>query len=68
MGQKFSNQIQNSDKNIETKYPSLDKMFVGCYGGYVQEFSMIEKKTVHDLGKILKNDILSMAKTPDNKS
>ena len=45
-----------------------DRLFVGCSDGSVQEFSIIENKTVHDIGKILDNRIVSMDKTLDNKS
>ena len=62
----FLEKVQNSDKNTEIKYPDGEKLFVGCFGGNLLEFSMIEKKTVHK-SKIL-GRIISMAKTFDNKS
>ena len=67
MGSIFGKNFQNSDKYLETKYLRCDKMFVGRYDGHVLEFPMIGNKTVHDLGQILKGQISSMVKTPDNK-
>lgn len=64
----FLEQVQKSEKNVEMEYPKGDTMFVGCNDGYVQEFSFIENKIVHDYGKILKGHITSISKTSDNKS
>ena len=55
-------------KNMVIKYPEGDRVFVGCYDGYMLGFSMIEKKIVCDLGKIIANAIILMTKTLDNKS
>ena len=43
-------------------------VFLGCYDGYLQELSMISETTVHNFGRILYENICSMAKTSDNKS
>ena len=64
----FKKKVFKSEKNTEIKNLQGVRLFVGCYGGYLFEFSIIQKKTVHDLGQILDDDITSMAKTPDNKS
>ena len=68
MQSNISTQVQNSDKNTEIKYPKGDKMFVAYGDKYLQEFSMIEKKPVHEFGQILDGIIYSMAKTSYNKS
>ena len=67
MGSKTSKQVQNSNKNTNTKHFEGDRVFVGCNQSYFYEFSMIGK-TVHNLGQVLKGHVGSMAKTPDNKS
>ena len=55
-------------KYLETKPLGCSKMFVGYGNGSVLEFSMVENKIVHDLGKILDDFIISMTTTLDNKS
>ena len=55
------------DKDMDIKYPEGDKLLFGCECGSLLEFSMIEKKTVNDLGKISNISPVSMAKTLDNK-
>ena len=68
MGPKLSKQVLNSEKNTETKSLGCRDILVGCQGGYVQEFSIIKNKTVHDLGKILNAHVSSMEKILDKKS
>ena len=61
-------QVPNSDKNTEIKYPKGDKIFIGCDKGIAQEFSIVEKKTIHDHGRLFYSIITSIAITHDNKS
>ena len=56
-----------TEKNMEIKYSDGSRFFVTCDDGSLIEYSLIEKKTVYDFGRILV-DISSVAKTPDNKS
>ena len=67
MQSKICKQTQNSEQNIEIKYPKGDILFVGGRK-YLLEFSLTENKTVYYFAKILKDDIVSMAKTLDKKS
>ena len=70
MQYKISKQDQNFDKNTEIKHSEGLNLFVMSNCGYLQTFSMIENKIVHDYGQILdhRNRITSMDKTLDNKS
>ena len=61
-------QAQNSDKNTEAKYPKCDELFLGYSFGYLLIFSMIEKKIVYQFGRIFSSNVISMAKTSDNKT
>ena len=61
-------QVLNPDEHTEIKYPDGDKIIVGDFEGRLLEFSMVEKKIVHDFGKIMNVNITSMAKTLTNKS
>ena len=61
-------EINYFEINTEIKYPEGDKLFAGYNNGSLLEFSMVEKKTVHDFGQIFDNAIVSLAKTYDNKS
>ena len=55
-------------KNTETKYLEGCRLFLGLFGGCVEEFSMISKTTVNYLGSNSCHYINSMAKTSNNKS
>ena len=68
MQSEFCKQVLNSYKNTEIKHFEGDKMFIGCNDGFLQEFSINEKKLAQDSDKILYYDIISMCKTSDNKS
>ena len=68
MMQSSKKQVLNSDKNTEIKDTKDDKMFIGCIGGNLLEFSLIDNTIVYDFGEILSDDIISMAKTFDKKS
>ena len=68
MGAHSSKKLKISDKNTKNKYPEGGQLFVGYSYGCLLEYSMTRKQIVHDFGKILDDDISSMAKTPDNKS
>ena len=63
----FKKQAINSYKNTDVIHPDGDRLFLGFFDGYVREFSMISKTTVHEQ-KIFTFHISSMTKTPDNKS
>ena len=67
MGHKVSMVAQN-ETNTYIKSLGFDTMFVGCQDGSVEEFSMVENKTVHNFGRILHDPIRSMTVTLDNKS
>ena len=68
MGAHFGKKVKNSEKSTEMKYLEGGQLFVGYSKGCLLKFSMLTKKIVHDFGKILDNDISSMARTLDNKS
>ena len=65
---KFLEQVQNSEKNPEIKYPEGDTLFVGDKYGCLHKISMIGKKTVGAFSITYNDSIYSIAKTPDNKS
>ena len=67
MMKSLKKEVLKKVKKIQIKYPKGEKLFFGRDDGYLLEFSMIGKKTVHEQ-KILDNGIRSMAKTPDTKS
>ena len=60
---------KDSENDIDIKYLKDNKLFIAKNGGYLIEYSIIQKKTVHDFGRVfLDGEISSMTKTPDNKS
>ena len=61
-------QVLNSDKNTKIKHIDDDIMFVGCEDGYLFEYSIIEKKHVHQYGCMFNGNCYPLAKTIDNKS
>ena len=60
-------QMISFNKIKEVKYPEGNRVFTGCSEGYLYEYSVTDKKVVHDFGQILNKTIVSMAKTVDNK-
>ena len=42
------------------KYPKGDRVFVGCTEGYLCEYSMSQKKVMHNYGKVFDGDVSSM--------
>lgn len=59
---------KNPEKIMEIKYPEGDKFLIGCFEACLQEYSVIEKKTTHDYGRIQYFDMACISKTLDNKS
>ena len=68
MGSCFVKQVQSFFKFTETKHYGGDKLLIGFNDGSLQEFSMIENKTIYHHDKILDNYISSLHKTLNNKS
>ena len=65
--QRMTLQDKDFSKNNIMKSLKGDRVFIGCKHGYLYEYSMNEKRIVHDFGQILDDDISSMATTFDNK-
>ena len=78
MGSKASKQVQNPEKNTESKNREGDTFFVEgstffvlCDNGSVLEYSTSESKIIHNHGQISGDKQFSIhreiAKTPNNK-
>ena len=57
----------NFNKNEIMKHPDGNRVFIGCLNGYLYEYSLKEKRIVHDFGKVADMTICSMSITLDNK-
>lgn len=61
-------ELQKPEESSTKKYPNGDQLFVGCDDGSVFEYSLNQKKVVHDFKKIFNTEITSITTTIDNKA